>query len=214
MQSVAAPVLTLIGLLLAFSFSLAGDRFALRRAAAVQEANSIGTFWLRTSLVPEPTGRELRARVRRYVDLHLEHRSARIDEARTAELEAEAGRLQQELWTLVVEDAERDPEARRGLLVVPALNAMFDDTASALAARENRLPDGVYAYLFSLALVAGLVVGYQLGGVKRDWLSWAIFALVVSGVLVVLLDMDRPRRGWIQTDTAPYMRLLQSMHDG
>src|SRR5688572_12141763 len=60
-STVSVPLLGLVALLLAFSFSMAGDRFALRRATIVEEANSIGTFYLRTSLLPEPTQSEMRS---------------------------------------------------------------------------------------------------------------------------------------------------------
>jgi hypothetical protein len=209
--TIAAPILALVGLLLAFSFSMAGSRHAQRRTAAVQEANSIGTFWLRTSLAPEPTRAAMRKCVRRYVDLHFEHRRAILEQAQTTELETEAGRLQRELWALLIEDARREPEASRVRLLTPALNSMFDDTASLLAARENRIPDAIFLYLFVLVIISGLVVGYRPDSEKRNLILWAMFTVVVSGVLVILLDMDRPRRGLIQTDAAPYERLRASM---
>lgn len=210
-SKVAAPILAMAGLLLAFSFSMAADRQSLRRSAAVQEANSIGTFWLRTSLLPEPTRSAMRSRVRRYVDLHLEHRQARIQEAKTDALEVEAGRLQAELWALLIEDVRLQPEASRSRLVVPALNAMLDDAAGVLAARENRLPDAIVAYLFLLVVLAGVAAGYGPRGETRSPILWALFAIVVGGVMVVLLDVNRPRRGLIQTDMGPYLRLRESM---
>jgi len=210
-STIAGPILGLVALLLAFSFSMAGDRHALRRAAIVQEANSIGTFWLRTSLMPEPIGSEMRSRLRRYVDLHSEHRGAKIEGARTAELEEEAARLQAELWALLIEDAQREPEAGRLRLVTPALNAMIDDAATVLAAKENRVPDAIFLYLFLLVVVAGIVVGYRPRDEVRNLVLWSILTVVLSGVLVILLDMDRPRRGLIQTDMSPYARLRRSM---
>ncbi|HEU4582591.1 MAG TPA: hypothetical protein VFS67_30250 [Polyangiaceae bacterium] len=200
-STVAAPILALVGLLLAFSFSMAGDRQATRRAAILQEVNSIETFWLRTSLVPEPTRSEMRDRVRRYVDLHFEHLQAGIEEARTQKTEEEAARLQQELWALLIDDARREPEASRQTLVIPALNSMLNDTVRVIAARENRLPDAIYLYLFLLVVSAGVVVGYRPRNERTSWLLWTIFTVVVSGVLLILLDLDRPRRGLLQTDT-------------
>ncbi|HEX3473759.1 MAG TPA: hypothetical protein VHT91_01895 [Kofleriaceae bacterium] len=88
---------------------------------------------------------------------------------------------------------------------------MIDDTTSVLAARENRLPDAVFVYLFLLIVVAGVVVGYRPPDEKRNLILWAMFTIVVSGVMVILLDMDRPRRGLIQTDALPYLRLRESM---
>jgi hypothetical protein len=210
-SKMAAPILALVGLLLAFSFSLAADRHALRRSAAVQEANSIGTFWLRTSLLPEPTRTAVQSRVRRYVDVHLEHREASTQAPTTDALELEAGRLQRELWALLIEDVRLDPEASRGRLLTPALNEMIDDAASVLAAKANRLPDAILLYLFVLVVIAGGAAGYAPHGEKRSPVLWAMFTIVVSGMMVILIDVDRPRRGLIQTNMAPYVGLRESM---
>src|SRR5262245_35696980 len=89
-SAISTSILSLVGLLLAFSFSMAAQRFDARRRAIVAETNAIGTFWLRTSFFPEPTRSEMRVRVRRYVDLHFEHRAAGVNLARTTEIEGEA----------------------------------------------------------------------------------------------------------------------------
>jgi hypothetical protein len=209
--NVSAPILAVVGLLLAFAFGMAGDRHALRRAAAVQEANSIGTFWLRTSFMPEAIRSEMRSRVRRYLDLHFEHRDAGIRVQRLAQIEAEETRLQLELWALLDQEAQRDADAGRLRLVAPALNAMIDDGASALAARENRLPDALLLFLFALVAAAGVVIAYRPRAEKRNLVLWGLFLLVIGGVLMILLDIDRPRRGLIQTDLGPYIRLRESM---
>lgn len=185
---------------------MANERLGSRRAAVVQDANFIGTFWLRTSLLPEPARSEAQARLRRYLDLHFEHREAIIDEDRTESIEAEAARLQKELWDLVLEDARSAPEARRQFLLMPALSTMLDDTASVLAATENRLPDAVFS-IFSFCPQRGAAIAYWPPGEKRNLLLWGAFTAVVSGVLIILIDIDRPRRGLIETDMTPFVRL-------
>lgn len=210
-SSIAASILAVVGLLLAFSFSMASERLAQRRVAAVMEANSMGTFWLRTSLLPEPSRSALQSRFLRYLELHLEHRAARTEDATTEVLESEAGRLHLELWALLTEYARHEPEPTRLLLITTSLNSMIDDLGSVLAARENRLPDAIFYYLYLLVVVAGLVMGYRPRGERRSPLLWATFTLVISGVLLILVDMDRPRRGAIQTDVAPYLRLRASI---
>ena len=212
-STVSVPLLGLVGLLLAFSFSMAGDRHALRRAAAVQETNAIGTFWLRTSLMPEPTKSEMRARVRRYVDVQLEHREAGLDWVKLAALEAEAARLQRELWALLEADAKQAPESVRLRLVAPALNDMIDDSATVMAARENRLPDALVGFLFLLVFSAGVVIGYRPRDEQRNLVLWGLFAAVMCTVLMTLIDLDRPRQGLITSNPAPYLRLRDSLRD-
>lgn len=209
---ISDPILAFVGLLLAFSFSMAGERMVRRRAAALQQTNAIGTFWLRTELVPEPTRSELRVRLQRYVDLHVEHRLARVEEARTQAAEREMTKLHKELWALVMADAARAPEANRLRFVVPALNDMLDAAAAAVNARSDHLPDAVLAYLYMLVLAGGIVVGYR-PAVKRSLLLWGVFTLIVCGVLLMLLDMDRPRRGGIQNDMTPYLQLRDTVHE-
>jgi hypothetical protein len=209
--TISSSILAPVGLLLAFSFSLAESRQMARREAVVREANSIGTFWLRTALLPEPVRGEMRVRLRRYVDLHFEHREGRIDEAYRTELEAEASRLQKELWALLMREAHRAPDSLSLLLAAPALNALIDDAESVLAARENRLLDSIFAFLFALIAFGAATVGYGARAEKRNGLLWLAFAVVLGGVLLVLLDMDRPRRGLILTGIEPYVRLRASM---
>jgi hypothetical protein len=211
--TIAGSILALVGLLFAFSFSMAGERYAARRAAAVQEVNSIGTFWLRTSLVAEPTRSEMRSRVRRYVDLHFEHRAAGLETAKTKAVESDADRLQRELWALLIREAHGTLEPERLRLITPALNAMFDDTASLVAAGENQLPDAIIGYLLALVIVSGVVVGYRPSTEQRNLVLWILFTIIVSGVMAVLLDLDRPRHGLIQPDTALYERLRDSLRD-
>jgi hypothetical protein len=210
-SSISALILALVGLLLAFSFALAAERYAVRRAATVQEANAIGTFWLRTALLPEPVRSEMRTRVRRYLDLHFEHREARIDQARLAKTEADAQRLQRELWSLLTEESRRTPDALSLLLVTPALNTMIDDEASVLAANENRLPDALLMVLLLLVVFASLVIGYGSHAEKRNLALWGALVIVLGGTLVVLIDMDRPRYGLIRASVAPYVRLRESL---
>jgi hypothetical protein len=210
-STIAGSILGLIALMFAFTFSMAGERYAARRTAMVQEVNSIGTLWLRTSLVEEPTRSEMRSRLRRYVDLHIEHRAAGEDLEKTRAAEAEVERLQGELWALLVAAARHDLDPTRLRLVTPAVNAMFDDTASLMAARENRLPQVIIVYLFVLVFVAGLVVGYRPRAERRNLVLWVLFTIIVSGVTSVLLDLDRPRHGLIQTDTRIYTHLRDSM---
>jgi hypothetical protein len=212
-STVSVPLLALVGLLLAFSFGMAGDRYALRRATIVQEANAIGTFWLRTSLMPEPTKSEMRSRVRRYVDIRVEHRAARTDLETLAKLDVEAERLESELWAQLEQDAQRAPEAARVRLVVPALNAMIDDAATATAARQNRLPDALVGFLLLLVFSAGVVIGYRPREEKRNFVLWALYTAVMSTVLMTLIDLDRPRQGLITTSAAPYLRLRESLRD-
>jgi hypothetical protein len=210
-SAISAIILALTGLLLAFSFSLAADRYSQRRTATVEEVNAIGTFWLRTALLPEPTKSEMRTCVRRYVDLHFEHREARVSKAQLAETEAELERVQNELWSLLLAESSRSPQSFSMLLVTPALNTMIDAGASVLAANENRLPDALLMVLSCLIVLTSLVVGYRSHAERRNFVLWFVHLVALAGTLVVLIDMDHPRQGLIRANIAPYARLRESL---
>jgi hypothetical protein len=107
----------------------------------------------------------------------------------------------------------REAETHRVLLVTPALNAMIDDSATVLAAWENRVPGTIVAYLYALAAIAAVMFGYRPTGEKRNWISWGALTLVLAGVLTTLIDLDRPRGGLMQTDVETYRRLQAMVHD-
>ncbi|MFO7179844.1 MAG: hypothetical protein DIU78_014185 [Pseudomonadota bacterium] len=212
-SSITASILAIVGLLLAFSFSMAGDRLAARRAAVVAETSAISTFWEYTSLLGEPSRSAVRSTLRRYVALHVEHRRVGFDTVETRRIEAEAASLQKELWALLGEEARRNPDDLRLLLLVPAFNEMTDKTAVAIAAYENRVPDAILLYLFLLSVFAGVAVGYRPAGEGRRWIPWTMFTCILSGVLLILLDVDLPRRGLIQADDSLYLRLQESIRN-
>jgi hypothetical protein len=211
LAAVSAPILATVGFLLAFALGMAGDRHDARRAAAVKETNAIGTFWLRTSLLDEPARSDVRALVRRYVDVHIEHRTAGIERQRMLALEAEASRIQQDVWNRVGAEVHGGLEPVRAHLLVTALNTMIDEASAMIAAKENRVPDALLVYLFLLVVVAGVVIGYRPNGERRSYVMWALYLLVLAGLLVIMLDIDRPRRGFIKADTSIFMRLEKSL---
>jgi hypothetical protein len=201
-------VLALVGLLLAFSFSLSEQRFDLRRHVVVDEANAIGTLYLRTGLWSEPARFRMRDLLRRYLDVRIESYASGIREL--AGLAPEADRLQYDLWSLLEQEAPRLP-APTLLLSTQALNQVIDLGTVRRAEFENRLPDSVVYMLLLAVLGAGLLIGYRPEGKQRGVALWAIFAVLVSGLLFVLLDLDRPRRGLIQVSQRPLLLLRESL---
>jgi len=210
-NTIAGPVLALVGLLLAFSYGMADSRFTKRREASVAEANAIEKYWLRTSLLAEPARTASREALRKYVNLHVERRRAGIDLERRAEVEAQAERLEDDLWALLISETREEPEAQRVRLLVPALNELIDEGEVSRAAQENHIPDPIIAYLLALVAVAGMVVGYRPLEEKRNPLLWCCFTLVLGGVVLVLLDLDRPLRGFVRDDVTPLQELRESL---
>jgi hypothetical protein len=201
-SSLEASVFALLGLLIAFTFSGALSRFDVRRNQAVDEVNAIGTAYLRIDLLPASAQPLLRETFRKYVDARIETYRALPDlEAARLEL-ALSQDLQREIWAHALA-AMRMPESRLDaeLLVVPALNQMFDVMTVRVAATQIHPPLVVYWMLFALALGSALLAGYQSAGEKDyDWVHKIGFAAVVAFTVYVILDIEYPRLGWIRLD--------------
>lgn len=200
--SLEAAVFALLGLLIAFSFSGALSRFDVRRAQVVDEANAIGTAWLRIDVLPASAQPKLRDTFRDYVDARIAtYRKLPDLDAARAEL-SRSQQLQSDIWRQAMA-AIRMPDARPGLEVamLPALNAMFDITTVRLAATQMHPPAIIYVMLVALALASALLAGYQAAGDRSfDWVHGLGFAAVVSLTLFVILDIEYPRLGFIRID--------------
>jgi hypothetical protein len=201
-SSLEAAVFALMGLLIAFTFSGALTRFDTRRAQVVQEANAIGTAWLRIDLLPASAQPKLRDTFRSYVDARIATYKKLPDMEAAKEELARSQQLQSEIWAQAVA-AARLPDARASgeMLIVPALNDMFDITTVRIVATQMHPPNVVYIMLFGLALAAALLAGYQSAAEKRhDWMHQIGFAAVLALTLYVILDIEHPRLGVIRID--------------
>jgi hypothetical protein len=202
--SAEGAVLALLGLLIAFSFSGAATRFEQRRHLITQEANAIGTAYLRIDLLSENARAPMRELFRRYLDARLDtYRN--IDDLATVDAKlAESAALQNEIWSKAVA-ATQTPSAapQAGLLLLPALNEMIDITTTRLVATRNHPPQVINILLGVLSLVGALLAGYSMSGNKvRSWLHQIVFATMMAMTLYVVLDLEYPRRGLIRIDSA------------
>jgi hypothetical protein len=177
-------------------------RLDVRRNQVVDEANAIGTAYTRIDLLPAAAQPLLRETFRKYVDARIETYRA-LPGLKAARLElARSQDLQREISAQAVA-AIRMPENRSGaeLLVVPALNQMFDIMTVRVAATQIHPPPIVYGMLIALGLASGLLAGYQSAGEKDyDWVHKIGFAGIVAFTFYVILDIEYPRQGWIRLD--------------
>ena len=192
----------LLGLLLAFTFSGAATRFDARRAQIVEEANDIGTAWLRLDLLPEAAQPKLRDAFRRYVDSRLEtyRKIADSDLAGARATYNRSAVLQNEIWADAVA-ACREAPSQASVVLLPALNAMIDITTTRMAATDMHPPKIIYVVLGVISLVCSLLIGYQMGAsAARSWLHVLGFAAILAFTLYVILDFEYPRLGLIRID--------------
>lgn len=212
--AVEGAVFALLGLLIAFTFSGAASRFDARRQLIVQEANAIGTAWLRLDLLPPGAQPELRDLFRGYLDTRLAAYQKLPDiEAAFAEL-SKASALQGEIWHKAVGACQESPDPLK-VQVIPALNEMFDIANTRTMAAQTHPPIIIFVMLGVLALMSALLAGYAMaGGKTRSWIHVLGFALIVAMTVYLILDLEFPRLGIIRIDAVDEMlvELRESMN--
>lgn len=203
LSAVEAAIFGLMGLMIAFTFSGAAQRYELRRQLVVDEANAIGTSYLRLDLLPASRQAGLREAYRRYVEARIARTSLLPDVKASEQQMAIAIKLQQEIWAgTIAALAEAPPNAM--IVVLPALNEMIDVTTSRAIAALTHTPKLIMAMLLLLSLVCSLLAGYVIAGTRtrQVGLHLLAFALVMTTTIYIIIDLDYPRHGIIQIDFA------------
>jgi hypothetical protein len=206
-------VFALFGLLIAFTFSGAAGRFDDRRALVVQEANAIGTAWLRVDLLPPAAQAEVRPLYRDYVEARLAAYRALPDLAAVQAALDRANALQLRIWRGSMTAARADGNPGVISMVAGSLNEMIDITTTRQAATMMHPPLAVFLLLYGMGLAASLVAGFSLGRSEvRSWLHVLVYAGAIAASVYVILDMEYPRLGLIRVDD--FDRLLAEVLAG
>lgn len=201
---VEAALFGLLGLLLAFTFSGAASRFEDRRHLITEEANAIGTAYLRIDLLPPDTQSAIRQLFARYLiirtDIYRDAEDVTATKARTSETAS----LQTQIWANAVSASQRpDAATDAAKLLLPALNAMIDITTTRAVAMQNHPPRIVFFLLAALSLVSALLAGYVMCSTAvRSWFYMLLFSATMSATFFVILDLEYPRFGLIRIDEA------------
>jgi hypothetical protein len=198
---VEGSVFGLLGLLLAFTFSGAASRFDARRPLITQEVNAIGTAWLRIDLLPSEARPTMREGFRRYLDARLDAYRKLPNVAAALQDIARAQGIQREMWALAVEVCRTEAGAPARVLLLPAMNAMFDVAEARVAAARMHPPHVIFAMPGALALAGALLAGYGMAaGRSRSWIHVVGFAATIAVAIYVILNLEYPREGIIRID--------------
>jgi len=209
---IEAAVFGLLGLLLGFSFSGGTSRLDARRGLIVQEANAIGTAYLRLDLLPAAHQPEMRRLFRDYVDARIRMYRVLPDMISADQEMARSAQLQQQIWSKAMEGANDDPTREAVRLLLPALNEMIDVTTSRQVALHTRVPALIFALLVVVALLSGLLAGYAMAKrQRRSRFHALLFAGVVAVTVYVVMDLDNPTVGLIRLEQAE--RALVQLRD-
>src|SRR5215469_14430203 len=200
-----------LALLLGFTVSMAVNRFEVRKQLVLQEANAIGTSYLRTQLLPAPEGTEIANLLRQYVTVRLQDADARDDRDRFRATREQAAHLQNEIWNRAVAHAQKDPTIKTGLLL-QSLNQVIDVEAARWMAFQDHVPRAVIYVNFIVAFFATILVGYAFGlAGQRQIFSTSVWVLAITVVLEAILDLNRPGEGFIKESQQPLIDLQHQL---
>ena len=206
-----AALLGLVGLVLAFGLALAVGRYESRRTALVDEANAIGTTYLRAQTLPEPIRTQSLERLVRYTDTSIALSESVPNSPKARAAIADGQRLQRELWGLAGQALAEKPVESAPRLYVETLNEMIDMQTVRVAGLNNRVPGAVLAVEVIFAAVALGLLAFYLALIGRGVLPVLLAAALVCLLLLVTFDLDRPTRGLIRVPATPLTSLRASM---
>ena len=212
--AIYSAILAMLGLLLGFSYAMAQQRFEVRRQLVIEEANTIGTTYLRAQWLPEPHRGDVSKLLRQYVDARLpKDLESRNMEELVQNVSVLSERLLDQLWVHAVEVAKKNPTPVVALFL-SALNETIDLHAKRLAQLQNRVPESVLLLLYLFAIVAVLITGYGYGLRPQSCvLPTVAIVVIVSASLYVIVDLDRPQ-GLINVSQESMIRLQQKLMGG
>ena len=208
---IVGSILALLAFLLAVTMSMASDRFDTRRGIVLDEANSIGTTYLRAGYLPEPASSQIRQLLREYVPLRIV-----VTDAKAADLAADIARSTEiltQVWAISEEVAKTTDQGDLVSLYLDSLNETID-------LNETRVTAGLYARVpetILLLLIVGSVLGIGMVGYsaglteRRSLISAVVLAIALGAVIMILVDLDRPREGFIQVSQQPLIDLQRQI---
>jgi hypothetical protein len=193
-------MLGVLALLLGFTFSLSLQRFDSRSEAVVTEANAIGTTILRADLLPETVRDSTQELLDRYVDLRIRAGTISMDRyGERGDVLQQSGDVLDALWDLAVSASMENPNPATTGLYVQALNQMIDAYGARDAELERHVPEPVLFLMFLAFVMMSLLIGYAAGvsGHRATFATYMLLVLV-SCMIFIVIDLDRPRRGLIE----------------
>jgi hypothetical protein len=204
---IVGATLTLLGLIIGFTFSMAVSRYDQRKNFEEQEANAIGTEFVRADVLPPADAAKIRSLLKTYLDKRISYYDAR-DKESIARLNAETIQMQNQLWTAVIAPAKSQPNPLTALAVA-GMNDVLNSQGYAQAAWWNRIPTAAWILLITISIFCNLLIGYGVR-LKSEFL-FLILPIVLSISLFLIADIDSPRRGVIHVRAQNLESLAESL---
>lgn len=197
----------LLAFLLAFTFSMAATRYDSRKLSVLNEANAIGTTYLRTELLPEPMRENARSLLREYAEI----RAGGVASIMNADGMARSAALQDQLWTIAGQAGSLSDSFITGLFI-QSLNDMIDLGTVRITANRNRIPDSIWVMLGLVAIFSMAALGFEFGQTgARSWTVIIMLMIVFTTVVMMIADLDRSQGGLLRVSQQPLLDLINMM---
>ena len=206
---ILAATLTLLGLIIGFSFSMATSRYDQRKNLEEAEANAIGTEYVRADLLPPADAVKVRALIKSYLDQRVLFYTTR-DERSLRQIDARTAQLQSELWSAVLAPAVATPTPIVAL-TVSGMNDVLNSQGYTQAAWWNRIPVAAWGLMAAIAIFSNLLLGYGTRNARAERGLHVVLPLVVSVSFFLIADIDSPRRGVILVNPQNLVSLVESL---
>ena len=193
---VEAATLTLLGLIIGFSFSMAMTRYDQRKNYEEAEANAIGTEYLRTELLPAADQAAAQALLRKYLALRIDFYQRR-DAEDLERINAETSRVQDQLWAAVRNPAVAQPTVVAGL-AASGMNDVINSQGYTQAAWWNRIPTAAWVFMVLIAICANVMIGYGARNAASEPALLIVLPVIVAIAFLLIGDIDSPGRGLIR----------------
>jgi len=205
---IQASTLTLLGIIIGFTFSMAVSRYDLRKSCEEEEANAIGTEYLRLDLLPAADAAAAKGLVRKYLEQRIEFYEVR-NSSRLEQISRDTAHLQSALWSAVHKGVAGQPAAVVSL-TVSGLNDALNAEGYTQAAWLNRIPTSAWIMMETIAFFGSMLIG--MGARRSNALVWFVLPFVMSTALFLIADLDSPRRGLIRIRPENLLSLADSLH--
>jgi hypothetical protein len=201
-NALLGSLFALFGFMLAFTFGMSGSRYESIRDIVVEEANSIGTAALRADLYPDSIRTSFRVDFKNYLDARIAYYNDFFEKEKLKKAKEDAAKASTDLWAIAMRASKLPNMLIPSNNMVPALNSMFDDATKRESLARAHVPDPIVYMLFILGIVTSFIVGFTSSGLDyKDWIIVAGFLLLSCMIIYITLDLGRPMRGLIQTET-------------
>lgn len=212
LELILGACLTLLGLLIGFSFSMATSRYDQRKNYEEEEANAIGTEYLRLGFLPPPDAAKARQLLKSYLDQRILFYTER-DPARINRINAFTTQLQNDLWSAVQIPGAAQPTPVNAL-VAAGMNDVINRQGYTQAAWWNRLPVETWILMMAIAISCNGVFGYNAHHPDSRYRRFFFLPLIVAVALFLIADLDSPRGGLIRVVPQNLVSLSSSLATG